>query len=57
MVAAENDVLTPAEYVLALAEGLGAEHILLPGVGHGVTLDPGWPQLAERIDAWLSSVL
>ncbi|NYI91676.1 pimeloyl-ACP methyl ester carboxylesterase [Amycolatopsis endophytica] len=57
VVAAENDVLTPAEYVLALAEGLGAEHILLPGVGHGVTLDPGWPQLAERIDAWLSSVL
>ncbi|MET7994562.1 alpha/beta hydrolase [Amycolatopsis sp. NPDC005232] len=57
VVAAEKDLLTPADYVMALAEDLGAERILLPDVGHGVTLDPGWPQLAERIDAWLKTVL
>ncbi|PZG14317.1 alpha/beta hydrolase [Nonomuraea aridisoli] len=54
VVAAEADLLVPADYVLSLADGLGAEQILLPGVGHGVTLDPGWPQLAERIETWLS---
>ncbi|MGW4488066.1 alpha/beta hydrolase [Amycolatopsis sp. NPDC004368] len=57
VVAAEKDLLTPADYVLALGEELGAERILLPDVGHGVTLDPGWPQLAERIETWLAEVL
>jgi pimeloyl-ACP methyl ester carboxylesterase len=56
-VAAEDDLLVPADYVLALADDMGAERILLPGVGHGVMLDPGWPELAARIEAWLVTVL
>jgi hypothetical protein len=36
---------------------MGAAQISLPRAGHGVTLDPGWPQLCERIDAWLQAVL
>lgn len=56
VVAAEDDRLVPADYVLALAAAMGAEQIRLPGVGHGVTLDPGWPQLCLRIESWLSSV-
>lgn len=55
VVAAERDLLVPADYVLALADDLGAERILLPGAGHGVTLDPGWPDLASRIEAWLDT--
>jgi pimeloyl-ACP methyl ester carboxylesterase len=57
VVAAEADLLVPAEYVLAMAEGIGAESILLPGVGHGVTLDPGWPRLAAQIESWLTRVV
>lgn len=56
VVAAEDDVLVPAAYDLALAEEIGAESILLPGVGHGGTLDPDWPALAERIESWLEGV-
>jgi pimeloyl-ACP methyl ester carboxylesterase len=56
VVAAEQDLLVPADYVLALASGLGAERILLRGAGHGVTLDPGWPDLASRIEEWLDTV-
>ena len=57
VVSGDDDVLTPPELVRALGRGLGAEQISLPGAGHGVTLDPGWPQLCERIDAWLHSAL
>lgn len=57
VVAAEADPLVPAEYVLAMAEGIGAESVLLPGVGHGVTLDPGWPRLAAQIESWLTRVV
>lgn len=57
VVAAEADPLVPAQYVLAMAEGIEAESILLPHVGHGVTLDPGWPRLAARIETWLAHVV
>ncbi|WP_326834757.1 alpha/beta hydrolase [Amycolatopsis rhabdoformis] len=57
VVGAEKDLLTPPDYVFSLAGELDADKILLPGVGHGVTLDPGWPRLAEQIDAWLTKVL
>ena len=31
----------------------GAETELMPGVGHGLPLDPHWKSLAWRLNAWL----
>lgn len=57
VVAAGQDALTPPDYVLALARSIAADEILLPGVGHGVTLDPGWRELCTRIEDWLTQVV
>jgi alpha-beta hydrolase superfamily lysophospholipase len=56
VVAATEDPLVPAPYIRALGRALGAEEIVLEGAGHGVTLDPGWEQLAERLHEWLRAV-
>jgi pimeloyl-ACP methyl ester carboxylesterase len=56
-VTAEADPLVTPYAHAALASDIGADRIVLPGVGHGVALDPGWPDLAARIETWLASVL
>lgn len=57
VVAAGADPLVTTEAVTAMAADIGADLVVLPGVGHGVTLDPGWPDLAARIDRWLRAML
>jgi pimeloyl-ACP methyl ester carboxylesterase len=57
VVAAEKDLLVPADYVHALAADIGATTVTLHGVGHGVELDPEWPDLAARMEAWLSETV
>lgn len=56
VVAASEDLLVPPDYVRALGRALGAREIVREGVGHGLTLDPGWEQLAEDIHAWLIDI-
>lgn len=56
VVTATDDLLVPSEYVRALGQALGAEEIIVEGAGHGLTLNPGWDQLAERIHEWLIRV-
>lgn len=53
VVAAESDPLVTVDAVLSMADGIGADTVVLPGAGHGVVFDPGWPDLAARIDRWL----
>lgn len=57
VVAAESDPLVTIESLTAMTSDIGADGIVLPGVGHGVAIDPGWPDLAARVETWLVSVL
>lgn len=57
VVTAEADPLVTVESHAAMAADIGADRIVLPGAGHGVALDPGWPDLAAGIETWLLSVL
>ena len=57
VVAAEDDQLVPAGYVTSLASAINAETVTLPGAGHGVPHDEGWPALAQQIDAWLTKIV
>jgi pimeloyl-ACP methyl ester carboxylesterase len=56
VVAAEKDMLVPAPLVIALGKALGARVLELPGVGHGVELNPGWETLMTDITGWLESL-
>lgn len=56
-VAAEHDHLVPAEAVRALAQALGADHLHLPGQGHGLTLNPVHEQVCEHTVQWLDQRL
>ena len=47
-----DGILTVAEiHSTARAYGTAAE--IYPGMGHDMMLDPGWPQVADRVDAWI----
>ncbi|HEX6443980.1 MAG TPA: alpha/beta hydrolase [Streptosporangiales bacterium] len=57
VVAAEADPLVTVDALTAMASDIGADRILLPAAGHGVILDPGWPDLAARVETWLVAAL
>jgi pimeloyl-ACP methyl ester carboxylesterase len=37
----------------ATARAYGCEAEIFPGMGHDMMLDDGWPQVADRVDAWV----
>ncbi|MFJ3804303.1 alpha/beta hydrolase [Streptomyces sp. NPDC090088] len=53
VIAAENDVIVPAEAVRRSASYFGSDYLFVPGGSHGVLLEPGWRETAERINTWL----
>ncbi|MGA8329688.1 MAG: alpha/beta fold hydrolase [Mycobacterium sp.] len=52
---AEEDGAHTREEIVATARAYGTEAEFFPDMGHNMMLEPGWPAVAERIDAWLSS--
>ncbi len=52
---AEHDTLIPASQVEMTARHYGVEAEIFPGVGHGLMLELGWKQVAERIHGWLEA--
>lgn len=56
VIVGDRDELTPAQVVSSLAGGIGAELVVLDGVGHGLSFDPSWTDQCERIDQWISGI-
>ena len=52
---AENDQAVVNGDVHATARAYRVRAEFFPGMGHNMMLEPGWPDVAERIDAWLTS--
>ncbi len=49
----DRDAFVPKTDLWALALAYGAETAVMPGLGHGLPLDPAWQSLAWRVNAWL----
>ncbi|MBP7242329.1 alpha/beta hydrolase [Amaricoccus sp.] len=49
----DRDAFVPITDLWSIAMAYGAETTLLPGLGHGLPIDPAWKSLAWRISAWL----
>lgn len=49
----DRDALVPMSDLWSLALAYGAETQVLPGLGHGLPIDPSWKSLAWRISAWI----
>lgn len=54
---AEKDLLFPADQVRATARAFRTEPVFFPGMGHTMMLEPGWEDVARRIDGWAAGVL
>jgi pimeloyl-ACP methyl ester carboxylesterase len=54
VIGAERDVLISPVLARSAAQLLGAEYLLLPGLGHAVMLEPGWRAAAEGLAGWLA---
>ena len=39
------------------AEALNAKLIVFPGQAHNLMMEPGWQQVADTIDAWVTNEL
>jgi pimeloyl-ACP methyl ester carboxylesterase len=50
---AEEDGAHTRDEVIATARAYGTEAEFFPDMGHNMMLEPGWGDVAERIDAWL----
>jgi alpha-beta hydrolase superfamily lysophospholipase len=51
-----DQVFSVAE-VRATARAYHTEAEIFPGMGHDLMLDQGWPQVADRVDAWITQTL
>ncbi|GAB3022145.1 alpha/beta hydrolase [Mycobacterium bourgelatii] len=51
---AEHDKIVAQSQIQRTASTYGAEMTIFPGMGHDMMLEPGWRQVAERMDNWLS---
>jgi pimeloyl-ACP methyl ester carboxylesterase len=49
----DADAFVPLTDLWTIRSFYGAETEALPGLGHGLPIDPTWKSLAWRIDAWL----
>lgn len=54
---AEHDGFFTAGEMRRLAAAYRTQAEILPGMGHDLVLDRGWPQVADRIDAWVRETL
>ena len=54
---AEFDVLIPPSFVEATARFYGVHAEVLPGMGHGLMLEPGWERVASHIADWIETAL
>src|SRR5215467_12704151 len=52
-VAAEHDRFIPPRIVERVARRYGAPFEVLPGRGHMLIVEPGWEQLADRVERWI----
>ncbi|MGO9157609.1 alpha/beta hydrolase [Mycobacterium sp.] len=52
---AENDKAVVKGDVRATARAYRVQAEFFPGMGHNMMLEPGWPDVAERIHCWLTS--
>lgn len=50
----ETDRLIPPAFIRSAARLLGTRAEMLPGLGHALMLEPGWDEVATRIDGWLT---
>ena len=55
VIGAERDVLISPALAQTTARLLGAEYLLLPGLGHAVMLESGWRSAAEGLAGWLAA--
>jgi alpha-beta hydrolase superfamily lysophospholipase len=49
----EADRAVTNDQVRATARAYGTQAEFFPGMGHNMMLEPGWPNVAERILNWL----
>lgn len=54
---AEHDELIPPSLVRMTSSVYGLREEIFPGMGHAMMLEQGWEAVAERLRAWLVSVL
>ena len=54
---AEYDALIPARFAEATANFYGVQAEIVPGMGHGMMLEAGWENVAQRIADWTGAVL
>jgi non-heme chloroperoxidase len=57
IIGAEKDVLVPAFLVEATARTYSLEAHIFKGMGHAVTHEKDWPQVAARLKSWLDETL
>jgi pimeloyl-ACP methyl ester carboxylesterase len=55
VIGGDNDQLIPPAFIRSAARLLGTSADLLPGLGHALMLEPGWDDVAGRIDGWLTA--
>ena len=53
MIAAEHDLVVPAEAVRRSASYFGSDYLFVPGRSHNLVLEPRWRETADRIKSWL----
>jgi len=51
----EDDRTITNDAVRATASAHGTDAEFFPDMGHNMMLEPGWPNVAERIHFWLTS--
>jgi pimeloyl-ACP methyl ester carboxylesterase len=51
---ADEDTAHTRDEILATARAYGTTAEFFPKMGHNMMLEPGWADVAERIDGWLS---
>lgn len=49
----DRDAFVPQADLWTIRAAYGAETEVMPGLGHGLPMDPHWKSLAWRINAWL----
>jgi pimeloyl-ACP methyl ester carboxylesterase len=54
---AEHDGFFTAREMRRTAAAYRTQAEILPGMGHNLVLDQGWPQIADRIDTWVRETL
>ena len=51
----EGDAIVSRRQILRTAAQYGADAEIFPNMAHDMMLEPGWRDVAERIDGWLTA--